>query len=35
MGEILARQGRVDTEYYEKKNQRFYNEYVDGTLDIF
>ena len=34
-GQFLAQQGHVDAAYYEKENQRFYDEYVDGTLDIF
>lgn len=34
-GQFLAQHGHVDAAYYEKENQRFYNEYVDGTLDIF
>lgn len=34
-GQFLAKQGRVDANSYEKENQRFYNEYVKGTLDIF
>lgn len=34
-GEFLARQGHVDGESYRKENQRFYDEYVDGTLDIY
>ena len=34
-GKFLAKQGHVDTKHYEKENQRFYDEYVDGTLDIF
>jgi len=34
-GQFLALQGRVDAAYYEKENQRFYDEYVAGTLDIF
>ena len=34
-GQFLAQQGRVDAKHYEKENQRFYDEYVDGTLDIF
>lgn len=34
-GQFLAQQGRVDEAYYEKENQRFYDEYVAGTLDIF
>lgn len=34
-GQFLAQQGRVDAAHYEKENQRFYDEYVAGTLDIF
>lgn len=34
-GQFLCQQGRVDAEYYEKENQRFYDEYVSGTLDIY
>jgi HAD superfamily hydrolase (TIGR01490 family) len=34
-GQFLAKQGRVDAASYEKENQRFYDEYVKGTLDIF
>jgi HAD superfamily hydrolase (TIGR01490 family) len=34
-GQFLAQQGRVDAKHYEKENQRFYDEYVAGTLDIF
>ena len=34
-GQFLAQQGRVDAASYEKENQRFYDEYVAGTLDIF
>lgn len=34
-GQFLAQQGHVDAEHYEKENQRFYDEYVAGTLDIF
>ena len=34
-GQFLAQQGRVNAAYYEKENQRFYDEYVAGTLDIF
>lgn len=34
-GKFLAKQGRVDAKHYEKENQRFYDEYVAGTLDIF
>lgn len=33
-GQFLARQGYVDAKRYEKENQRFYDEYVAGTLDI-
>lgn len=34
-GQFLAQQGHVDASRYEKENQRFYDEYVAGTLDIF
>lgn len=34
-GQFLAQQGHVDATFYEKENQRFYDEYVSGTLDIF
>jgi len=34
-GQFLAQQGHVDATHYEKENQRFYDEYVAGTLDIF
>jgi len=34
-GKFLSRQGYVDSKQYEKENQRFYDEYVAGTLDIF
>ena len=34
-GQFLSKQGRVDAAVYEKENQRFYDEYVAGTLDIF
>lgn len=34
-GVFLAEQGIVDAEYYEQENQRFYDEYKQGTLDIF
>ena len=33
-GQFLAQQGHVDAAHYEKENQRFYDEYVAGTLDI-
>jgi len=34
-GVFLAKQGHVDAEHYKKENQRFYDEYVAGTLNIF
>ena len=34
-GQFLSQQGYVDSVHYEKENQRFYDEYVAGTLDIF
>lgn len=34
-GQFLAQQGHVDAKFYEKENQRFYDEYVAGTLDIY
>ena len=34
-GRFLSQQGHVDARQYEKENQRFYDEYVAGTLDIF
>ena len=34
-GQFLSQQGYVDSAHYEKENQRFYDEYVAGTLDIF
>ena len=34
-GQFLAQQGLVDSVFYKKENQRFYDEYVAGTLDIF
>ena len=34
-GQFLARQGIVDGESYEKENQRFYDEYKQGQLDIY
>lgn len=33
-GRFLVEQGLVDGEYYERENQRFYEEYKVGTLDI-
>lgn len=34
-GVFLADQGIVDRAYYERENQRFYDEYKQGTLDIY
>lgn len=34
-GRFLVEQGHVDGDYYERENQRFYDEYKAGTLDIF
>ena len=34
-GKFLAERGIVDAEFYEKENQRFYEEYKAGQLDIF
>ena len=34
-GVFLAEQGIVDGKFYEQENQRFYDEYKQGTLDIF
>ena len=34
-GVFLAEQGIVDADYYEAENQRFYDEYKQGTLDIY
>lgn len=33
-GRFLVEQGLVDATYYERENQRFYDEYRKGTLDI-
>ncbi len=33
-GQFLAQQGHVDSAFYEKENQRFYEEYIAGTLNI-
>lgn len=33
-GEFLTEQGIVDKDTYEKENQRFYEDYKKGTLDI-
>ncbi len=34
-GQFLVRQGIVDSDDYERKNQAFYDQYKAGTLDIF
>lgn len=34
-GKFLAERGIVDAEFYETENQRFYEEYKAGQLDIF
>lgn len=34
-GVFLAEQGIVDAGFYEQENQRFYDEYKQGSLDIF
>ena len=33
-GVFLSEQGIVDRDFYERENQRFYQEYKDGKLDI-
>jgi len=33
-GQFLVEQGLVDGEYYERENQRFYDDYKTGNLDI-
>ncbi len=33
-GQFLARIGVVDSKYYAKQNERFYQDYKDGKLDI-
>lgn len=33
-GQFLVDQGIVDGEYYEQENERFYQEYKEGNLDI-
>ena len=33
-GCFLVEHGLVDREFYESKNQRFYDQYVEGSLDI-
>jgi len=34
-GEFLVEQGAVDGQHYKRENDRFYQEYRDGTLDIY
>jgi HAD superfamily hydrolase (TIGR01490 family) len=34
-GQFLVEQGLVDGEHYERENQRFYEAYEAGTLDIY
>ncbi|NOR51336.1 MAG: HAD-IB family hydrolase [Gammaproteobacteria bacterium] len=34
-GQFLVEKGVVDGAFYERENQRFYDEYKAGTLDIF
>ena len=34
-GEFLIEQGLVDGQHYQRENDRFYEEYKAGTLDIF
>ena len=34
-GVFLAEQGIVDGDVYERENQRFYDEYKQGILDIY
>lgn len=34
-GRFLVEQGIVDARYYERENQRFYEEYQSGQLDIY
>lgn len=33
-GQFLVERGLVDGEYYERENQRFYNQYLEGSLNI-
>ena len=33
-GRFISEQGIVDAEFYAKENQRFYDEYQAGKLDI-
>src|SRR5690554_120384 len=34
-GEFLVEEGIVDAEDYKRMNDRFYQEYLDGSLDVF
>jgi len=34
-GQFLVEEGYVDGEEYRRANDRFYQEYLDGTLDVF
>ena len=34
-GQFLVANGLVDGDYYSRENQRFYDQYAAGTLDIF
>ncbi|MEN8169524.1 MAG: HAD family hydrolase [Pseudomonadota bacterium] len=34
-GRFLVEQGHVDGDHYERENQRYYDEYKAGTLDIY
>jgi len=34
-GRFLAERGHVDGDYYERENQRYYDAYKAGTLDIY
>jgi HAD superfamily hydrolase (TIGR01490 family) len=34
-GKFLTEKGLVDADFYEQENQRFYDEYKKGTLDIY
>lgn len=34
-GQFLIEQGVVDAQHYQRENDRYYQEYKDGTLDIY
>jgi len=34
-GKFLVAEGVVDADFYDRENQRFYDEYKNGTMDIF